>query len=209
MKLYGHATSPYVRKVRIALREKSIRFEWIQESPHDAGNRIAALNPLGKVPVLETDDGQVLFDSALLIEYIDGLTPERLIPAAGPERLRVLLWNTLGTGIVDAVVARLLEDRRPAAERSGAFITRQEEKVARALAWADRTEKGTAYLVGERFTLADLGLGLALEYIDFRYPHDWRSRHPRLARWLAGISTRGSFAETVPPGMEKALDAPH
>ncbi len=209
MKLYGHATSPYVRKVRIALREKNIRFEWIQESPHEAGNHIAALNPLGKVPVLETGDGRVLFDSALLIEYIDTLTPERLIPQGDAERLRAQLWNTLGIGIVDAVVARLLEDRRPQAEKSQSFIARQEEKIARALAWADETEKGAAYLVGEHFTIGDLGLASALEYIDFRYPHDWRSKHPRLARWLAGISTRGSFAETVPPGMEKAPDAPH
>lgn len=209
MKLYGHATSPYVRKVRIALREKNIRFEWLQESPHDAGNRIAALNPLAKVPVLETDDGQVLFDSALLIEYVDTLTPERLIPPAGPDRLRALLWNTVGTGIVEATVARLLEDRRPENQKSRAFIARQEEKVGQALAWADKAERGPAYLVGERFSIADLSLALALEYIDFRYAHDWRSKHPRLARWLAGISTRGSFAETVPPGMEKALDAPH
>ena len=209
MKLYGHVTSPYVRKVRIALREKNIRFDWIQESPHDAGNHIVAMNPLGKVPVLETNDGQVLFDSALLIEYIDTLTPERLIPQGDAERLRAQLWNTLGIGIVDATVARLLEDRRPQAERSASFIARQEDKIARALAWADKAERGAAYLVGERFTIADLGLASALEYVDFRYAHDWRSKHPRLARWLAGISTRGSFAETVPPGMEKALDAPH
>ncbi len=209
MKLYGHATSPYVRKVRIALREKNIRFEWIEESPHDAGNHIVALNPLGKVPVMEADDGQVFFDSALIIEYIDTLTPERLIPGTTPERLRALLWNTLGMGLVDATAARLLEGRRPAPQKSQEFITRQEDKIARALAWADKADRGAAYLVGERFSIADLGLALALEYIDFRYPHDWRGKHPRLARWLAGISTRGSFAETVPPGMEKALDAPH
>ncbi len=209
MKLYGHVTSPYVRKVRIALREKNIRFEWIQESPHDAGNHIVAMNPLGKVPVLETDDGRVLFDSTLLIEYIDTLTPERLIPEGDTERLRAQLWNTLGIGIVDATVARLLEGRRPPAEQSRSFIARQEDKIARALAWADKAERGAAYLVGEHFTIADLGLASALEYIDFRYAHDWRGTHPRLARWLAGISTRGSFAETVPPGMEKALDAPH
>lgn len=210
MKLYGHATSPYVRKVRIALREKNLRFEWVQEAPADPGNHIADLNPLGKVPVLETDEGRVFFDSALILEYIDGLTPERLIPATGqPERLPVLLWNTLGSGIVDATVARLLEDRRPAEQKSQALIARQEEKIARSLAWADKADKGRAYLVADRFSLADLGLALALEYIDFRYPHPWRERHPRLARWLAGISTRGSFAETMPPGMETVLDGPH
>ena len=209
MKLYGHGTSPYVRKVRIALREKNIRFEWIQEAPSDPGNRIASLNPLGKVPVMETDDGQILFDSALLVEYIDTLSTERLIPSEGPERLQVLLWHTLGSGLVDVVVARLMEMRRPQQQQSRAMIARLEEKVARSLAWADKAEKGPVYLVGKRFGLADLGLGVALEYIDFRYPHDWRSKHPHLAQWLAGISTRGSFAETLPPGMEKALDAPH
>ncbi len=208
VKLYGHATSPYVRKVRIALREKNIRFEWAQEAPSDPGNHIADLNPLGKVPVLETDDGRVLFDSGLIIEYLDTHSPERLIPEGEP-RQKVLLWHVLGSGVVDATVARLLETRRAPTQQSASFIARQEEKVARAIAWADRAEKGRAYLVGERFTLADLALGLALEYVDFRYPHDWRSEHPRLAHWLAGISTRGAFAETQPPGMEKVLDAPH
>lgn len=209
MKLYGHASSPYVRKVRIALRENNLRCEWIQEAPSDPGNHIADLNPLGKVPVLETDDGQILFDSALIVEYLSGLSGSRLIPPIGAERIPVLLWNTLGAGMVDATVARLLEERRPEAQRAKGVMTRQEEKIARALAWADQAEKGPSYIIGDHFSLADLSLGLALEYIDFRYPHDWRSRHPRLAKWLAGMSARPSFAETLPPGMEKALDAPH
>ncbi|MHB8254605.1 MAG: glutathione S-transferase family protein [Acidiferrobacter sp.] len=209
MKLYGHGTSPYVRKVRIALHEKNIRFEWAQEAPSDPGSRVVSLNPLGKVPVLETDDGQILFDSALLIEYIDSLSAERLIPAEGPERFKVLLWNTVGSGMVDATVARLIETRRPENQRSRALLARHEACIVRSLAWADDANKGQAYLIGERFSLADLSLGLALQYIDFRYPHDWRSKHPRLAKWLAGISSRGSFADTLPPGMEKAPDAPH
>ncbi|MDA8362082.1 MAG: glutathione S-transferase N-terminal domain-containing protein [Gammaproteobacteria bacterium] len=208
MKLYGHLTSPYVRKVRIALREKNLRFSHSEESPHDPGNHVADLNPLGKVPVLETGDGRVLFDSGVIVEYLDQLGAPRLIPE-GDLRLPVLQWHALGSGIVDAVVARLLEGRRPPAQRSQELIEAQEQKVRRAIAWADKAERGRAYLIGERFTLADLALGLALEYVDFRYPHDWRSQHPRLAQWLAGISTRGSFAETVPPGMEKILDSPH
>ncbi|HUW97364.1 MAG TPA: glutathione S-transferase N-terminal domain-containing protein [Acidiferrobacter sp.] len=208
MKLYGHGTSPYVRKVRIALREKNLPFEWIVEAPSDPGNRIASLNPLGKVPVFETDDGEVLFDSALIIEYIDSLGTERLIPPAGPERFKVLLWNTLGSGMMDATVARLLENRRPEAQRSRVFLARQEEKIARAIAWADKAEKGPVYVVGERFSLADLGLGTALQYVDFRYPHDWRSSHPALAKWLVAISARPAFAETLPPGPEQAPTPP-
>lgn len=209
MKLYGHATSPYVRKVRIALHERNLRFEWVQEAPVQLGARIVELNPLAKVPVIETDDGQVFFDSALIIEYLDSLGVERLIPPEGADRFRALSWNTLGAGVVDATVARLLEGRRPEGEKSKRFIVRQEETVARALAWAEKAIPNAPYLVGTRFGIADLGTGLALEYIDFRYPHDWRSTRPRLAKWLAGISTRGSFAETAPPGMEKVPDGPH
>ena len=208
MKLYGHLTSPYVRKVRIALREKNLACTHVTESPHDPGNHIADMNPLGKVPVLETGDGRVFFDSGLIVEYLDGLGMPRLIPE-GEARLPVLQWHALGSGIIDAVVVRLLEGRRPPAQRSAEVIAAQEQKIQRAIAWADKAERGRAYLIGDRFTLADLVLGLALEYVDFRYPHDWRSAHPRLAQWLAGISTRGSFAETVPPGMEKIIDSPH
>ncbi len=207
MKLYGHLTSPYVRKVRIALREKNLRFTHVPESPHDPGNHIADMNPLGKVPVLETGDGRVFFDSGLIVEYLDECGAPRLIPH-GEERWPVLQWHVLGSGMVDAVVARLLEGRRPPGQRAQDLIDAQELKVRRAIAWADKAAQGRPYLIGERFTLADLALGLALEYVDFRFPHDWRSQHPRLGEWLAGISARSSFAETVPPGMEKVIDAP-
>ncbi|MHB1514423.1 MAG: glutathione S-transferase N-terminal domain-containing protein [Acidiferrobacteraceae bacterium] len=209
MKLYGSLTSPYVRKIRILLKEKNIPCEFIVEDPWSDKTVGAAKNPLGKVPVLVTDHDKLLYDSALIAEYLDSLGGERLIPANGEERWDVLRWHVLGHGIIDAVVTRLFETRRPLEQQSAKVISRQEDKVARALDVADHTEKGRAYLIGNRFSFADLALGLALEYIDFRYPHDWRSAHPRLAQWLAGISRRASFAETLPPGMERALDAPH
>lgn len=209
MKLYGSLTSPYVRKVRVLLKEKGIPCELILENPWDEKTAIPNLNPLGKVPVLEFGKKQYLFDSALILEYLDAQQGEPLIPPISDMRWEVLRWHVLASGIVDAVVTRLLETRRPKAQQSLEAIKRQEDKVARALEAASRTEKGPAYLVGSHFSMADLSLGVALEYIDFRYEHDWRSQYPRLAHWLAGISTRGSFAETVPPGMERALDAPH
>lgn len=209
MKLYGSLTSPYVRKVRILLKEKGIPCEFIVEDPWSDKTVGAARNPLGKVPVLVTDRDQVFYDSGLIVEYLDSLSGERLIPESGDVRWEVLRWHVLGQGVIDAVVTRLLETRRPAEQQSAKVVIRQEGKVAKALETADRAEKGRAYIIGDRFTLADLALGLALEYIDFRYPHDWRSSHPRLAQWLAGVSRRASFAETLPPGMERALDAPH
>ncbi|HET9122047.1 MAG TPA: glutathione S-transferase N-terminal domain-containing protein [Acidiferrobacteraceae bacterium] len=209
MKLYGSLTSPYVRKVRICLKEKGIACEFIVEDPWSDKTITPTLNPLGKVPVLVLDHQKSLYDSALIVDYLDSLGGDRLIPADGDARWDVLRWHALSHGILDAVVARLMESRRSAEQQSSKLMARQESKIARALEAADSADKGRAYLIGERFTLADLSLGLALEYIDFRYPHDWRSRHPRLAQWLAGMSRRASFAETVPPGMERALDAPH
>lgn len=209
MKLYGTETSPYVRKVRIVLREKSIPCQFIEQGASAPGSRVPELNPLGKVPVMELDNGEVLFDSPLLVEYLDSLKGEPLIPPVGEQRWRVLRWHALGQGITDAVVTRMLERRRPPEHQSADVITRQEGKIVRALEYANQADKGEAYLIGDQFSLADIALGVALEYIDFRYDHDWRARHSRLALWLAGIGTRPSFAETQAPGVEKAVDAPH
>ncbi len=209
MKLYGSVTSPYVRKVRVMLKEKRIACDFVVEGPADPAGHVAGLNPLGKVPVLLRDDNEALFDSPLIIDYLDSLSGEPLIPRSGEARWQVLRWHALAQGMLDAVVARLMEIRRLPEKQSPEIVTHQEAKIIAALKYADDARKGPAYLVGDRFSVADLALGVALEYIDFRFPHDWRDRHPRLAHWLAGISTRGSFAETLPPGMERSLDAPH
>lgn len=204
MKLYGSLTSPYVRKARILLEEKNIACELVVDSPWEAESKIPQLNPLGKVPVLMLDNGKPLFDSSLILEYLDSLGGEPLIPARGDARWDVLRWANLGQGMLDATVVRLLESRRPADKQDASVIKRQESKIASALAFAEQSARGDAYLVGGRFSLADLAFATALEYLDFRYAHDWRSGHARLAHWLAGISARGSFVATVPPGMEKS-----
>lgn len=202
MKLYGSLTSPYVRKVRILLKEKNIPCEFIVDSPWEAHSKIPHLNPLGKVPVLVLDNGQPLFDSSLIVEYLDSLDGEPLIPARGDARWDVLRWANLGQGMLDATVTRLLETRRPAEKQDASVIKRQEMKIASALAFADQSARGDAFLVGKRFSLADIAFAVALEYLDFRYAHDWRARHPRLAQWLVAMSARSAFVDTVPPGME-------
>jgi glutathione S-transferase len=209
MRLYGSLTSPYVRKVRILLKEQRIPCEFVVTDAWAADSPVPKLNPIGKVPVLALDDGRVLFDSPLICEYLDSLAPEPLIPATGETRWQALSWHALSQGILDAVVARLLESRRAPEKQSSEVIARQEEKIARSLTYADSAEKGYPYLLEERFSYADLTLAVALEYIDFRYEHPWREKHPRLALWLAGIMTRPSFAETEPPGVERAVDSPH
>lgn len=202
MKLYGSLTSPYVRKCRVLIKEKALACEFVQADAGGPGSPVPALNPLGKVPVLERDDGSSLFDSPVILEYLDSLKPPALFATSGDERWQMLRWQALADGVMDATVTRLLETRRPPEQQSAEGIKRQEEKVSRALAFAEQCAGG-AYLMQNCFTAADLCLGVALEYVDFRYAYDWRARHPKLAHWLAGISARASFIETVPPGMEK------
>ena len=203
MKLYGSETSPYVRKVRIVIKEKGIPCEFIVEGPADAAGNVAALNPLGKIPVLVRDAGDVLFDSPMIAEYLDSIKGDPLLPPAGEARWMVQRWHALGQGIMDAVIARMMEGRKPVEKQMQEVIVKQEAKVAAALKYADAAKKGANYLVNDRFSLADIALGVALEYIDLRYAHDWRGKYPRLAQWQAGIAKRAAFIETLPPEMRK------
>ncbi|MHB8535048.1 MAG: glutathione S-transferase family protein [Sulfuricaulis sp.] len=203
MKLYGSLTSPYVRKVRVLVREKNLACEFILADAWAADSPIPPLNPLGKVPALVLDNGEVLFDSPVIVEYLDSLKAPPLLPASGEARWQALRWQALADGVLDAVVSRLLESRRPAAQQSAETIPRQEAKIARALEYADHHLSNGPWLMSDRFTVADLAVAVALEYIDFRYPHDWRGRHPRLGEWCAGIGARPAFVETRPPGMEQ------
>jgi glutathione S-transferase len=206
MKLYGSLTSPYVRKVRVLLKEKQIACEFVLSDAWAADSPVPAMNPLGTVPVFERDDGTFLFDSPLICEYLDAQKAPALIPEKGEARWQVLQWHALAQGMLDATVTRLLESRQPAERQSADQIARQEAKIARALAHADRAAT-REFLVGDRFGFADLALGVALEYIDFRYAHSWRERHGRLAEWHARIGARPSFVETLPPGMERPAAA--
>lgn len=203
MKIYGSVTSPYVRKVRILALEKGIACEFITADAWGADSPIPKLNPLGKVPVFERDDGKILFDSPLICEYLDGLKSPALIPVSGEPRWQALLVHALAQGMLDATVARLLESRRPDPQKSTDAIARQEQKIAQSLAYASGLIAGRQYLVGERFGYADLCLAVALDYVDFRYAHPWHDKHAALGRWLATINDRPSFRETMAPGMER------
>ncbi|MBI3778213.1 MAG: glutathione S-transferase N-terminal domain-containing protein [Gammaproteobacteria bacterium] len=203
MKLYGSLTSPYVRKARALIREKNLACEFVVADAWAADSPIPALNPLGKVPVLALDNGEVLFDSPVIVEYLDTLKAPALLPASGAARWETLRWQALADGMLDAAVSRLLESRRPAEQQSAENIRRQEEKIARSIEYTERCLGQGPWLMENRFSLADLVMAVALEYIDFRYPHDWRGRHARLAPWLAGVSARPSLIGTRPPGMEK------
>ena len=198
MKLYGSLTSPYVRKVRVLLAEKKIDHEFIESKPAIDNTELAAVNPLAKVPTLQLDNGELLIDSGLHVEYIDSLPGEKFIPE-DDSRWTVLNWHELGNGINDAVVARMLEGRRTAECQNAEGIKKQELKVERALQYAEDRIGSNDFLVGNRLTLADISLGVALAYTDLRYTRDWRSNFPDTASWFEIISQRDAFMDTAFP----------
>jgi glutathione S-transferase len=202
MKLIGSLTSPYVRKVRVVMAEKRIDCEFEVQSPWLEGNTIAGLNPLGKIPVLLLDDGTALFDSRVIVEYLDTLTPvSRLIPETNRQRILVRRWEALADGINDAAATIFLERKRPAKQQSADWIKRQQLKVVNGVkAVADELGERN-WCHGEGYSLADVAVGCCLAYLDFRFPElEWRGQYPNLARHADKLAKRASFRNTVPQG---------
>jgi glutathione S-transferase len=202
MKLIGSLTSPYVRKVRVVMAEKHIDCEFEVQSPWVEHNTISDLNPLGKIPVLVLDDGTALFDSRVIVEYLDALTPvSRLIPETNRQRILVKRWEALGDGICDAAAAIFLEQKRPAKQQSPEWIDRQRLKVMQGVKAIAHELGERHWCHGEAYSLADVAVGCCLGYLDFRLPDlGWREQYPNLARHADKLAKRASFKNTVPQG---------
>ena len=203
MKLIGSLTSPYVRKVRVVLAEKKIDYEFELDSPWTPETKVATINPLGKVPVLVLDDTTVLFDSRVIVEYIDSVAPNnKLMPESNRERAEVKRCGALADGICDAAGLIFLERKRPEAHRSAEWISRQEDKIIRGLEYmADQLGEEASWFMGTHFSLADVGIGCALGYLAFRFPEiDWSEKHPNLARLYEKLMKRPAFIDTIPQG---------
>ncbi len=203
MKLIGAYTSPYVRKVRIVMAEKKLDFELVLEDVWKSDDILRA-NPLGKIPCLVMEGGEAVFDSRVIVEYLDTLSPVgKLIPSAGRERAEVRTWEALADGVLDASILARLEatwSGRTEAQRSQAWIERQLSRVDSALAAMANGLGDRSWCSGSHFSLADISVGCALGYLDFRFPQiHWRDRHDNLSRLFDKLSARPSFAETVPP----------
>jgi glutathione S-transferase len=202
MKLIGSLTSPYVRKVRIFMAEKRLDYQFELEDVW-ASDRILESNPLGKVPCLVMEGGEAVFDSRVIVEYVDTLSPVgKLIPERGRERAEVRTWEALGDGVLDALVLARLEDTwsgRSDGERSRAWIERQLGKVEASLTAMSKGLGDKPFCSGIHFSLSDISVGCALGYLDFRFPAiDWRTDHPNLARLAGKLAQRPSFIETMP-----------
>ncbi len=200
MKLYGSPTSPYVRKARVLIAEKGLTVEFVVEDPWADNSPIIEKNPLSKVPALEIGPDNYMFESALVVHYLDHVDGRSFTPRDPPGYWQAQWWQALGNGIIDAAIQRIFETRRPPEHQLRDKMEREEGRVQRAIALGEKSFKGGDFLVGNRFSLADLVLGVGLQYVDFRYPHDWRATAPKLAAWHKGIAARPSFVETQPPG---------
>lgn len=203
MKLYGSPTSPYARKARVLIKEKNLPIEFVVEDPWPEDSPILTKNPFSKVPVLEYAPGSYLFESVFVTHYLDNLDGRPLQPKDAAGYWQSQWWQALGNGVIDAVIARVLETRRPPEKQWADKMAREEKRVHRAADVAERAYRGGRFLVGAAFTMADLVMGVALQYVDFRYPHNWRASHPKLTRWHEGVASRKSFEETLPPGFVK------
>ena len=204
MKLIGSLTSPYVRKVRIVMAEKKLDYEFVSEDVWSATTTIAESNPLGKVPCLVMEGSEALYDSRVIVEYLDALSPVgKLIPGTGRERAGVKTWEALADGVLDAAILARLEATwagRSAEQRSSAWIDRQLGKVRAAVQSMADGLGDQPFCSGVHFSLSDISVGVALGYLDFRFPEiDWRTPHPALHKLFDKLMQRQSFADTLPP----------
>jgi glutathione S-transferase len=203
MKLLGSLTSPYVRKVRIVMAEKKLDFQLELEDVWGRDD-ILKSNPLGKVPCLVMEGGEAVFDSRVIVEYLDTLSPVgKLIPPTGRERIEVRTWEALADGLLDASILARLEATwggRTAEQRSQVWIDRQMSRVTASLKSMSQGLGDKPWCHGNAFTLADVSVGCALGYLDFRFAHiAWRGDYPNLHKLYDKLAARQSFIDTAPP----------
>lgn len=205
MKLLGTNTSPYVRKARLVLLEKNIPHTYLIDPPREPGSQVARANPLARIPALILDDETCIFDSPVIAEYADTLNDAPiLIPRTDAlARMRVKRWEALADGIMDSAVVVRTESMRPPSNQEVAKleadnITRHNDAITRALAYASGQLGQRAWCEGSSITLSDLALVSALIYLNLRQPErDWRGTHPNLAAWFSRISDRASVRTSL------------
>jgi glutathione S-transferase len=203
MKLIGSTTSPYVRKVRVVMAEKKLEYAFVTEDVWAASTTISGSNPLGKVPCLIMEGAEALFDSRVIVEYLDTLSPVgKLIPTVGRERAEIKTWEALADGVLDASILARMEATwtgRSDDQRSPAWIERQLRKCSDAVKAMSLGLGDKPYCAGIHLSLADIAVGCALGYLDFRFPElAWRGDYPNLVKLHDKLMQRASFADTVP-----------
>ena len=203
MKLIGSPASPYARKVRVVMAEKKLDYQYVIEDVWAADSNITESNPLGKVPCLVMEGGEAVFDSRVIVEYLDTLSPVgKLIPGQGRERAEVKTWEALADGLMDAALLARMEvifKGRPPEQQCQAWIDRQLGKINAVLKAMSTGLADKPFCSGVHFSLSDVAVGCALGYLDFRFPQiAWRETYPNLVRLQDKLGQRASFIETAP-----------
>lgn len=202
MKLFYSPASPFARKVIMAAHELGladrVTLELAAASPVAPNMALAAANPLGKIPTLLLGDGRALYDSGVIVGYLDSLSEKSLTPAEGPARWAVLTEHAAADGLMEAaLLARYETALRPEQFHWNDWTEGQMGKIRRALDLFETAERRA----GDDLTLADIGVACGLGYLDFRFPdEDWRASRPRLAAFHAAISARPSYIASDPNG---------
>jgi glutathione S-transferase len=200
MKLLYTVNSPYARKVRIVAAEKHIEMvleEVVLAAPDCP---VKKYNPLGKVPVLVLSDGDTLYDSRVIAEYLDNRTPlAHLIPTENSSKIAVRRWEALADGICDAAVTVMLEQRKSVELQDAAYMVKHMEKVTRGLAVLNLDLTKKKWCVNGAFSLADIAVGCLLGYLDLRFKHlDMQAEYPNLSKLYTELMKRESFKITMP-----------
>lgn len=201
MKLLGNLASPYTRKVRVVLAEKKIDCELELADVQPVDNPVNAHNPLGKIPTLVLDDGTALYDSRVIVDFLDARSPiSRLIPEETRERVAVRRWEALADGVLDAGLLVRYESLREKRERSKTWADKQLARMHRGLAVMDKDLEGRTFCHNDRYSLADIAVGCCLGWLDFRRPGevDWHGQYANLAQHYKKLMERAAFADTVP-----------
>jgi glutathione S-transferase len=193
VKLYNDATSPFGRKALVAAQERGVVVTEVIVDISKSGP-LDAVNPLRMIPALLTDDGQAIYDSDVIIGYLD--TCHDGSPLI-PKNVCWRIWTcmSLGNGLMEAVLLRVLETRRTDNEKSPAFVAKMEARISRAL---NALELEVPHLDIDPPTADQITLACALEYTDFRFSETWRTTHPKLEEWLGEFAMRPSMTSTRP-----------
>lgn len=199
MRLYCNATSPYARRVRVAIEELNIAHlvEEVLADPFAPTPEFLIANPLAKIPTLVNERGDALPDSGLILDYLASRYGGLASLPRGLKRWEVLRRTRLAEGILDAAVSTVLEKRRPEGIHYTPWLDRQAAAIHRAL---DALQPEVGFLSPHAPGICEITCAVALSYLDLRMPYlEWRNNRDALARWHADFSQRPSMQKTAPP----------
>ncbi len=197
--LYMTPRSPFARRVRLAFLENKIPVEEKSVDVFHPDQEFLSLNPLGRVPIVKLKSGQVLVDSSQILSSLYEFHPSQLVPTRLEDRLIVSSWSAIAVGFSEKIVEYFFETLRPEEKRDGELLSEVDRIVDSVLTQFNAYIGHRPYILPSgQLTQADLDMGTALAYLNFRYSENWKKRFPRADLYLMELEKRPSFANTKP-----------